>query len=660
MPIAAALIATALTWFGPVQVSFEAGFAGNPYDYRTNDVRVTFVAADGHQEERLAYFEDGRWKAWLATTHPADYVATLSHNGALTGATPVDVTVREAVRMSGGYIGLDDGRFVVDAGKPYFPLGHNLGWQQDEGPTLVTQLGAMGRAGMNWTRIWACAFDEKNPFYSRVTPPPPPGELLPAPLKRWERLITAAEEAGVRLQLVLFHHGLFSTEVNPNWNEHPWNAANGGFLARPQDFFTDPTARDYSKRWLREAVARWAHSPAIMSWELFNEVEWTDLVRKDHDWATVAAWHADMATFLRSIDPYHHLITTSSATEYPALYDAMDYAQPHIYTRNLTVGIGGANPPLAKPWFFGEFGGNTHGPAAADERNLVRDGLWASVLAGQPGAAGYWYWDRVAQQHLEPEFTHMGRALKLSGLPAHPAARALALELAGTSPAPLLFSPGRGWGPTKVHRYQLPDDATPRKLAELSSYLHGPDQKHPNVEVPPLELHFTAPADGTATIHLIAAAPKGAGLQVMLDGLEVSAPTWPATEPGADGQRHERSDLAPIMVRYPSGPHVLELRSTGPDWVSFSNIVLPDLGQTSHAMAIGDANLMLARVTTEADHVPATIDLHGTGLDDGSHLLRIMDLDTGAETRGSVEIAGGTITGLHLPASDVAVIVTSR
>ncbi len=41
---------------------------------------------------------------------------------------------------------------------------------------------------------------------------------------------------------MLFHHGPYSTTTDSNWHEHPWNVANGGFLADPTDFFVDPEA----------------------------------------------------------------------------------------------------------------------------------------------------------------------------------------------------------------------------------------------------------------------------------------------------------------------------------------------------------------------------------------------------------------------------------
>lgn len=661
MSVAATLTIAALTWFGPVQASFDADISGNPFDFRANDMRVSFVAPDGFREERLAYFDHGQWKAWLVSMHPGSYEATLTHNGRPAGAPPVNVLVRDDPPIPGGFVHAKGRHFMDDDGRPYFPLGHNLGWQDPAVRPLVEQLRGMGAAGMNWTRVWACAWDGKNPFVSRGQPPPPPGALSLPVMRTWDDVITTAEASGVRLQMVLFHHGLFSTEVNSNWKEHPWNQANaGGFLARPQDFFTDPTARDYTQRWLRYAVARWGHSPAILAWELFNEVEWVDTVRKDHDWATIAAWHTDMAAFIRSIDPYHHMITTSSALEFPGLYAAMDYYQPHVYTRSLTIAIAGASLLPDKPWFFGEFGGNATGPASLDERLLARDGVWASILAGHGGAAGYWYWERVEQQHFANEFTHAARALAWSRLPERADAKPMAVTLTGAKPAPLVVAAGRGWTQTTQYGFDLPDHATPSHLAGLSSYLRPTDPKKPGDTVPPVVFRFTAPADGQATLSLTGTGARGSHLVVKLDGHEVAAPSWPPLPPRdvAGGPRRPHADLEPITINYPPGSHVLTLDCAGPDWVQFRQITFSDLGRTSQAMAIGAADFALARVTSTENGVPAQLDLHFEGLADGAYTLDELNLDTGAETKRDITIASGTLRGWEATVRDVVLVIS--
>lgn len=653
------LTLAAVVWLGPVQVAFDVRLPGNPHDFHTNDVRVTFTCNDGHREERLAYYDHGIWKAWLATTHAGEYTARLTRNGEAVDVAPARVSIRtDAPLALGGFVRANGTRLVTSAGTPYFPLGHNLGWQAPQTPALPRFLRQMGAAGMNWTRIWACAWDGKNPFFSSGEHPPAPGHLLPCPLQQWDELVETATASGVRLQLVLFHHGLFSTQVNPNWDIHAWNTANGGFLANPADFFTDPTARDYTQRWLRHAVARWGHSPAILAWELFNEVEWVDRVRIDHDWPAVAAWHADMAAFVRALDPYGHLITTSSALEHPPLYAAMDYVQPHVYTRNLEVAIGGSEPLPGKPWFFGEFGGHAHGPADPDEPLIARAGLWASVLAGHAGAAGYWYWDRVAGQGFSHEFTRVARVLERSRLPARTEARPMSMRVGGAKPAPLVIGAGRGWGPGGRTEFRLPEQATPRNLAQLSSFIRGPSPRHPE-PVPPLVFHVTTAAPGEIAIVIAAVGAHGAGLEVRLDGKIVSTHTWPARETADPTAPSPEPDSRLITVPCAAGAHTLSLRGLGPDWVQFTTITLPGLGQTSRASAIGTPEFVLARVQTDPATLPARLDLGFEGLRDGSYALDTTDLDTGEETRCPVVVENGTLRNWDVTQRDV-VLVLSR
>ena len=58
----------------------------------------------------------------------------------------------------------------------------------------------------------------------------------------------AAEQSGVYFQMTLQHHGQYSSTVDPNWSQNPYNTANGGFLADPKLFFTDATAKSLTKR----------------------------------------------------------------------------------------------------------------------------------------------------------------------------------------------------------------------------------------------------------------------------------------------------------------------------------------------------------------------------------------------------------------------------
>jgi endo-1,4-beta-mannosidase len=97
---------------------------------------------------------------------------------------------------------------------------------------------------------------------------------------------------------------MFSNAAFEPWANHPWNVKNGGFLSSPAEFFTNIDARRRSKMWLRYAAARWGASSHIVAWQLYADTQASNS-------ADLAAWEKEMAAYLRSVDPYGHLIVGS-------------------------------------------------------------------------------------------------------------------------------------------------------------------------------------------------------------------------------------------------------------------------------------------------------------------------------------------------------------
>ena len=58
-----------------------------------------------------------------------------------------------------------------------------------------------------------------------------------------DQVFKLAEQRGVYIMLTLLNHGAFSTSVNPEWNDNPYNAANGGPLKEPRLFVRNAQAR---------------------------------------------------------------------------------------------------------------------------------------------------------------------------------------------------------------------------------------------------------------------------------------------------------------------------------------------------------------------------------------------------------------------------------
>ncbi len=466
------------TWYGPAIVRFEAQFPGNPYDPEENDLRVVFVGKNGERLERIAYFDGASaYEAVLVAPSPGRYEPLLYRNGALQEIAAQGGKVNLDRALPRGFIRVDprhSNRFVWDDGTPYYPLGFNLGWQMPDMPPMAEQIARMGSAGIRWTRIWASSWDGKNPWWPVDDPSAPRDRLWEPALAKWDALFVASEKAGVPMQMVLFNHGSFSTTINPNWSGHPWNRAHGGFLPDAADVFKNPEARRRTKMWLRHAVARFSHFPSLFAWELFNEVEWTDGAR-DGRTSEITAWHEEMARYIRSLDPYHHPVTTSAMLAPPAVWRSLDFFQPHLYTDQITVFTRLRWLSGRAPAFFGEVGPSN--PASSNLRAFVRDALYAGMLRNHAGTPMFWYWDLVEKQDLYGEFQTAAKVLDASRLPWHPRAEPRSVLVLPPARAMALAEPGwmtiritaRAPGEVRILGARLEEGPYDRTLIDLET-----------------------------------------------------------------------------------------------------------------------------------------------------------------------------------------------
>jgi len=375
-----------------VYPKIEAAFnitslATDPFYYTQTDMRLQIAQPDGTTNSLPAFFDGGTtWRVRHTPTFLGVYqVAGVTLNGqplAVSNLQPAAWTI-SGTPTGPGFIRVDPAnpnRFITSNGRRHLPLGHNVAWWTDNTrlPNVISKLGGSRE---NWSRVWMTHFyDSLNLEWPKVGVL---GQFSLAVAQKWDAIVAAAEQSGVQFQITLQHHGQYSTTVNPNWSDNPYNTANGGFLSGAAQFFTNTTAKSLTKRKYRYIVARWGYSPAVMAWELFNEVQFTDAAQNGQ-WANVAAWHDEMAQFIRSQDSYQHLITTSSELD-QNIWNQCDYYQHHDYPSDLISALRDpAGVPVGqpiKPIFGGECGRDPtpylgfHAP------------LWAGLMAGQSGAA---------------------------------------------------------------------------------------------------------------------------------------------------------------------------------------------------------------------------------------------------------------------------------
>ena len=209
-----------------------------------------------------------------------------------------------------------------------------------------------------------------------------------------------------------------------DWINNPFHTIVG--LKTNLDFFTDREAKRITKNLLRYIVARWGYATNILCWELWNEVSnMCDGVgiplNKQLD---IINWHEEMASFIRDVDPYHHLISTSSGTHsnatslYPKVFSKLDFVMNHDY-QSIQKSISREQFSVIllrlakqafelypdKPFFMGEYGFGQSNPARqyADKDPYgidMHNSLWSSAFSGAMGPASNWFWEFLKANDL--------------------------------------------------------------------------------------------------------------------------------------------------------------------------------------------------------------------------------------------------------------------
>ncbi|MEI6500901.1 MAG: DUF5060 domain-containing protein, partial [Armatimonadota bacterium] len=342
----------------------------NPYDPAVVDVQGHFTAPDGSKvdvpgflyqaferqkttegNEQLIPAGHSFWKVRFAPRVQGRYTYTVSVRDALgeTRSDPQTFTATAPVDPR-GYVRVsktDPRQFEFDNGEYYRPTGINM---RDGGDQAAAQKGtfdfenyfkAFHDAGLNFVRTWMCAWwggiEWSDKYHSRFDGV---GRYSQYNAWRLDYAFDLAEKEKLLLELTLNSHGqLRRDKFDAEWMYNPYNVRNGGFVASPAMFYSSQLAKKMVKQRYRYIVARWGYSQNLMSWDMVNEVDLTEGYQRD----TVAAWHQEMAGYLKSIDPYKHLVVThiclyGYGDELFSLPE-IDYVQADAYWDRRDVGM---------------------------------------------------------------------------------------------------------------------------------------------------------------------------------------------------------------------------------------------------------------------------------------------------------------------------------
>ena len=472
-----AILPAGPTAAAPVEIAVETdGVWANPFDPSEVDITVV-VSGPGGQKLTVpafwyqAFTADGAspdgapgWRVRFTPAVPGTWTVTATLAEPALRAAPTTVAVGPATAADArGFVRVDKAGtgFAYDDGSGFIPVGPNICWSR--GPDVLGDyrrwFDRLAAAGGNATRVWMASWSFGLEWKDTGL-----GDYRKRLRQAWllDQVFALARQHGIRLMLVLSNHGQFSTTTNPEWNDNPYNKANGGPLADPIGFATDPTAVGYFTRRLRYIAARWAGEPGLWAWEWWNEVNFTPIGQD----SVLGPWIQKMTPVLRGFDPYRRPITNSlgdSGSSDTWALPELDFACSHVYsimdaTSNFADRYTGTRARAArKPIVLAEYGYS----GGADDRNLDpegihwHNGMWAASLTGFAGPAMYWFWD----DYIDPA--------NLWGQVHGPAAFLAGEKLAGFTPvkpqagtgavALALVSPRRALGWVRAGAYARDD-----------------------------------------------------------------------------------------------------------------------------------------------------------------------------------------------------------
>lgn len=487
-----------------------------------------------------------------------------------------------------------------DNGYPFVPIGLNVCWSGNNLSAYEKWFKAMSENGANFARIWLVRWNmglewtpgDGNGAYLGI------GKYALDNAWRIDELIRIAERNGIYLMLCLGYHGELADQPlyfgEQAWDRNPYNRKNGGPCGKPSEFWANPEAKRFYKQRLRYIIARYAHSPNVLAFEFWNEVH------------APADWVREMAQFVRSIDPYGHLLTTTYGDDAVWQLPEMDFTQTHWYgdgsQRDCVTTVVNLHRThidrYRKPFLLGEFGidWRTSDLTYDPKGNALHwhNGMWASLMSGGMGTACVWWWDNYIDRlnlwhHFRPlaDFVQMvGKAWSKNWQPLKYSEPMLDVQ-----PEPpfgdLLFTPTLGWQRPTGDTFTLHRSGKVEGNGETSVFLFSPSK--PEMYRPP-KFIVDFPQDGQMALR-INTVSSGALLIVRVDGKEVFKQPLPEGEEREDEQGRVYRDGSykerrwveqwkkwdytydkEFTVPIPKGKHTVELDNQGADWCTVSYI----------------------------------------------------------------------------------------
>lgn len=306
--------------------------------------------------------------------------------------------------------------FMFEDGSSYIPVGENIAWYNSAERRYndyTMFLEGMVSGGFNFMRYWAAAWGSCL-WWENIT------DYTNRLDEAYEQdlILEMMYENGIYVDLCFYHHGMFSASVNPMWkgSSNTWYTQKYGYnpysdiLSDGGKFFTDEEAIKWTKNYLKYEIARYTSYDSIMSYELFNEIDWIE----GYEVNAGRNWHNEMSTYIKNIDYKNRMVTTSIKSDKgssvaTSLYrlENIDYVNYHVYGgynfidyiyKNAQSYLTTYNKPvmLQECDYSGNGGQDQHN--VDPENTSMHAQLWAGVM-GLASTGMTWWWDSLIEKY---------------------------------------------------------------------------------------------------------------------------------------------------------------------------------------------------------------------------------------------------------------------
>lgn len=592
------------------------------------DVPMRLVSADDGIERVEKTSAAPGFRVRYAPTTPGAHRVQMSVKDRNGTTRSEIIEIKAVVGKSPGFVRVAKSSpryFAFDSGRSYFAVGENVCWAGWKAPMAEYKawFGKLGEAGGNWARLWLANNEKGLEWSPRPTEKAGVGtyeglgRYAQDNAWRLDEVVRLAAKNGIYLTFCLGTYGEFTEGGyfgEGMWISNPYNARNGGPCGKPEDFWTNERARSLYKKRLRYLIARWGASTHVFAWEFWNEVPVTP---------AVAAWTAEMASYLKQNDPYRHLVSTSYGDDAIWRGPDIDFTMTHMYgqagnTADFTPRIRREVASLSKhrkPYLLAEFGIDWQAPDRKwDPKGTavnMHNGAWASMVSGAAGTSMLWWWDNyVDPLNTHHVFTPIRRfadsinwaetpfkpldGIKLEQPPGH-------VEILTDLTIPATLS----WGRPPSTEYTVHPDGS--VVGEPIAMTIGSARRGNPNEIPTqLTWRLNCPKPTQALLHL-GEVSSSAHLHITLDGVPKVNRPLPTGAPGEGPWKTSRfaepykiwvADYdEQISIDLPAGPHTLTVSNTAGDWLQIRSLTLPsyrsDRYPDINAPALQSPNLIL-------------------------------------------------------------------